>query len=437
MDSSLCERPNPDPEETVREQNQASLATRPGKKQVHSLIDKVYSRQNLELGWSRVKKNRGSAGIDNVMIAAFELRKSYYLELLHRKLRDGTYQPRPVKRVEIEKSDGGVSKLGIPTVLDRVVQQALVQRMEPIFEPQFLSCSFGYRKGRSPHDAMGKIWRELQAGDGWIVDADLRSYFDSIDQSKLVDLIAEQISDGRVLNLVWDMLRAGVIQDGYWQPTLTGVPQGAVVSPLWSNVYLTPFDRYMSQAGFQLTRWADDFVIVCKSRPEAERALALAKRFLKDELGVALHPHKTRIVHVRHGFEFLGYKVKRGTGYQLPAHKRRSRSNPQNLYAVPKAKSVKRFQDQIRALTRRKTPLTLREVIDQINPVIRGWGIFYRKAHVRRLFNRLDRWIERRLHAFLAKKWRNGKWRSHPRSRLIEEFGLVRLTHLIPGLVNR
>lgn len=437
MDSSLCERPNPDPEETVREQNQASSATRPGKKKVHSLIDKVYSRQNLELAWSRVKKNRGSAGIDNVTIAAFELRKSYYLELLHRKLRDGTYQPHPVKRVEIEKSDGGVRKLGIPTVLDRVVQQALIQRMEPIFEPQFLSCSFGYRRGRSPHDAMGKIWRELQAGDGWIVDADLRSYFDSIDQSKLVDLIAEQISDGRVLTLVWDMLRAGVIQDGYWQPTLTGVPQGAVVSPLWSNVYLTPFDRYMSQAGFQLTRWADDFVIVCKSRPEAARALALAKRFLQDELGVALHPQKTRIVHVRHGFEFLGYKVKRGTGYQLPAHKRRSRSNPQNLYAVPKAKSVKRFQDQIRALRRRKTPLTLREVIDQINPVIRGWGIFYRKAHVRRLFNRLDRWIERRLHAFLAKKWRNGKWQSHLRSRLIEEFGLVRLTHLIPGLVNQ
>ena len=218
MDSSLCERPNPDPEETVREQNQASSATRPGKKKVHSLIDKVYSRQNLELAWSRVKKNRGSAGIDNVTIAAFELCKLYYLELLHRNLRDGTYQPHPVKRVEIEKSDGGVRKLGIPTVLDRVVQQALVQRMEPIFEPQFLSCSFGYRRGRSPHDAMGKIWRELQAGDGWIVDADLRSYFDSIDQSKLVDLIAEQISDGRVLTLVWDMLRAGVIQDGYWQP---------------------------------------------------------------------------------------------------------------------------------------------------------------------------------------------------------------------------
>jgi RNA-directed DNA polymerase len=437
LDSSLCERPNPDPEETVSEQHRASSMARSGKKKVHSLIDKVFSRQNLELAWAKVKSNRGSAGIDNVTITMFELRKAYYLDLLHRRLRDGTYQPRPVKRVEIDKSDGGVRPLGIPTVLDRVAQQALVQRMEPIFDPQFLPCAFGYRKGRSPHDAMRKIWQELQAGHSWIVDADLRSYFDTIDQSKLVDLIAEEISDGRVLNLVWAMLQAGVVHDGYWQPTLTGVPQGAVVSPLWSNIYLTPFDRYMSQAGFSLTRWADDFVIVCASRREAERALTMAKRFLQDALGVILHPHKTRIVHVRHGFEFLGYKVKQGTGHQLPASQRRRQANPHNLYAVPKAKSVKRFQEQIRGLTRRKIPVPLSEVINQINPVIRGWGTYYHKAHVRRLFNRLDRWIERRLYAFVAKRWRNGAWRSHPRSRLIGEFGLVRLTHLIPGLVKR
>jgi RNA-directed DNA polymerase len=236
----------------------------------------------------------------------FKARKAFSLDLLHRKLRDGTYPPRPVKRIEIEKSDGGVRILGIPTVLDRVVHQALVQRMEPIFDPQFMPCSFGYRKGRSPHDAMGKVWHELQAGDSWIVDADLRSYFDTIDQRKLVDLIAEEISDGRVLNLVWAMLQAGVMQDGSWQPTLPGVPQGAVVSPLWSNIYLTPFDRSMTPAGFQLTRWADDLVIVCKSRREAARALALAERFLQDELGVELPPRKTRIVHVQNGFEFLG-----------------------------------------------------------------------------------------------------------------------------------
>jgi RNA-directed DNA polymerase len=205
LDSSLCERPNPNPEETVSAPNRALSMTRSGKRKVHSLIDKVLSRQNPELAWSKVKKNRGSAGIDNVTITMFELRQSYSLDLLHRKLRDGTYRPHPVKRVEIEKADGGTRKLGIPTVLDRVAQQALVQRMEPSFDPQFRPCSFGYRKGRSPHDAMGKIGRALQAGDSWIVDADLRSYFDSIDQSKLVDLIAEEISDGRVLNLVWDM----------------------------------------------------------------------------------------------------------------------------------------------------------------------------------------------------------------------------------------
>jgi RNA-directed DNA polymerase len=437
LESSLSERPAPHPEETERWQDHASSKARAGKKKVHSLIDKVFSRTNLALAWEKVKQNHGSAGIDDVTIAKFEGRKAYYLDLVHRKLRDGTYRPHPVKRVEIAKSDGGVRKLGIPTVLDRVVQQALVQRMDPIFAPQFLDCSFGYRKGRSPHDAMRKVWRELQAGDHWIVDADLRAYFDTIDQTKLVDLIAEEISDGRVLTLVWSMLRAGVLVDGYWQPTRTGVPQGGVASPLWSNIYLTPFDRYMTEAGYRLTRWADDFVIVCKTRQEAERALVMATRFLQDVLGVEVHPQKTRIVHINHGIEFLGYKVKRGRGYRLPAAKRQSRANPQNLYAIPRQKSVKRFQEQIRALTRRKAPLSLQEMINQINPVIRGWGTFYRKAHVRLLFNRLDRWIERRLYSFLAKRWRNGRWRTYPSSRLIGEFGLVRLTHLIPGLVAR
>jgi RNA-directed DNA polymerase len=145
----------------------------------------------------------------------------------------------------------------VPAVFDRVCQQALVQRMEPIFEPQFLDCSFGYRKGRSPHEAMRKVWQELNTGAGWIVDADLRAYFDTLCQEKLVDLIAEEISDGRVRQLTWAMLRAGVREEGYWQPTWTGVPQGAVASPLWSNIYLTPFDRAMTAAGFRLTRWAD------------------------------------------------------------------------------------------------------------------------------------------------------------------------------------
>jgi RNA-directed DNA polymerase len=431
----MCERPNTRTEDTVKPQDPPALETGQGKKQkVHSLIDKVFSRKNRELAWEKVKSNQGSAGIDDVSIAQFEARKEEYLDLLHRKLRDGTYQPKPVKRVEIPKAEGGVRKLGIPAVLDRVCQQALVQRMEPIFEPMFLDSSFGYRRGRSPHDAMRKVWQELNAGCSWIVDADLHQFFDTIDQEKLIDLIAAEISDGRVLQLVRDILRAGVMEGGCWKPTLTGVPQGGVASPLWSNIFLTPFDRRMTAEGFRLTRWADDFVVLCQTKEEAQRALAIAKRVLREELGVTLHPQKTRMVHISQGFEFLGYKVKQGTGFRLPAHRRRGRSNPCNLYAVPREKSVKRFQDQIRALTRRKAPLKLRELIERINPVIRGWGHFYRKADVRRLFHRLDGWIEHRLYSFLAKRWRNPMWRIYPTRRLIGEFGLVRLTHLIPVL---
>jgi group II intron reverse transcriptase/maturase len=434
----MRERPNTGTEETAERGNSQTSRRRQGKRRkVHSLIDKVFSRKNLELAWEKVKKNRGSAGIDEVTIAMFEERREYYLELLHRKLRDGTYRPRPVKRVEIPKPDGGVRKLGIPAVIDRVCQQALVQRMEPIFEPKFLDCSFGYRKGRWPHDAMRKVWRELTAGYGWIVDADLKQFFDTIEQEKLIDLIAEEISDGRVLRLVRDMLGSGVMEGGCWRPTLTGVPQGGVASPLWSNIFLSPFDRAMTEKGFRLTRWADDFVVICKTKEQAQRALAFAERFLREELGVQLNTQKTRVVRISQGFEFLGYKLRKGKGLRLSASKRSSRSNPFELYAIPREKSVERFKDQIRKLTRRNAPVTLQELIDQINPVIRGWGNYYRKAHVRRQFNKLDRWIEQRIYSFLAKRWRNKMWRKYPTRRLIGEFGLVRLTHLIPGLVQR
>lgn len=431
-------RPDTSAEDSMERLNPRALKKRRGRRRkVHSLIDKVFSRRNLELAWEKVKRNQGSAGIDEVTIAEFEEHKGYYLELLHRKLRDGTYRPKPVKRVEIAKSEGGVRKLGIPAVIDRVCQQALVQRMGPIFEATFVDCSFGYREGRSPHDAMRKVWRELLKGYCWIVDADLRQFFDTIDQEKLIDLIAEEISDGRVLQLVREMLRAGVMERGYWQPTLTGVPQGGVASPLWSNIFLTPFDRAMTEEGFRLTRWADDFVVVCRTQREAQRALMCAERFLRQELGIELNAHKTQIVHTRQGFEFLGYKIKRGKSLRLSANKRRSASNPYDLYAIPREKSIRHFKDQIRGLTQRKAPVTLPELIDQINPVIRGWGNYYRKAHVRRFFNQLDRWISQRIYSFLAKRWRSTMWRKYPTRRLIGEYGLVRLTHLIPGLIPR
>lgn len=434
--SSPCERPCAVIEETREARGDAGEG-KLRRRKVHSLIDKVYDLTNLAEAWKRVRENKGSSGIDGLTVTAFEERAGEHLVTLNSQLRDGTYRPRPVKRVAIAKSDGGTRNLGIPSVRDRVVQQALVQKMTPIFEPLFADCSFGYRPGRSPHMAMRKVWGEINEGNLWVVDADLRSYFDSIDKDRLVSLIAEQISDGRVLQLIRGFLAAGVIDGDGWQPTKTGVPQGGVASPLWSNIFLNPFDQAMSKAGYRLTRWADDFVVVCRTRQEAEAALAMAKGFLHDKLTVSLHPEKTRIVHVNDGFEFLGYKVKRGKGLRLPAHKRTRATNPLDLYAVPREKSVTRFKDQIRNLTCRRAPVTLREVIEVLNPIIRGWGNYYCKANVRKLFHRLDGWIERRLWSFIAKRWRNAAWRRYPTARLMAEFGLVRLIRLVPGIEFR
>jgi RNA-directed DNA polymerase len=278
------------------------------------------------------------------------------------------------------------------------------------------------------------VGRAFTAGNVWIVEADLRPCFDTIDQEPRIDWIAEASSDGRGRQRGRDLRRAGVMEGGGWQPTLTGVPHGGVASPLWSNMFLPPFDRQMTADGCRLTRWADDVVVRCQTREDAQRALAVAERCLRQALGVARHPPKTRVVHVSQGFECLGDQVKPGAGHRLPAPKRRGRSHPQTLDALPREKSVKRFQEQIRALTRRKVPIRRRELIERINPVIRGWGHCYRKADVRRLFHRLDRWIEHRLDACLAQRGRHPMWRRYPTRRLMAECARVRRTHLLPGL---
>src|SRR3954447_24173247 len=363
-------------------------------RKVHSLVDKVYQRKNLEMAWEKVKANRGSGGVDGQSLEAFATDLDQQLDRLHRELKDDTYQPQPVRQVQIPKAGkpGGVRTVGNPTIYDRVCQQALLNRLEPIFEPVFDEANFGYRRGRSTKDAMRKVWREIQSGREWIVDADLRDFFGSVDHEKLLTLVAQQIADGRVLRLIRAMLKAGSYGKGRLFPSERGTPQGGVVSPLLSNILLTPFDREMRRKGYQLTRYADDWVITCKSAAEARAALGAAVRVLS-QLGVQLNAQKTRIVHVQHGFEFLGYKIKQGKQLRLPASKIRSSARSGALYAYPREKSVRRFMDQVRHLTRRKVPLDTRGLIQQINPIVRGWGLHYCKAHVRRLFNRLNRWI--------------------------------------------
>jgi len=407
-----------------------------GAKKVHSLVDKVYKRKNLELAWIQVRSNDGAGGVDGQSLADFEEVLDEQLDQLSQQLRTGTYQPLPVRRQLIPKAGqpGKFRPLGIPTIYDRVCQQALLNRLEPIFEPVFDDASFGYRKGRSTKDALRKIWKELDAGAEWIVDADLKDFFGSVDHEKLLTLVAQRVSDGRVLRLIRGMLKAGVLAEGQRLPTEQGTPQGGIVSPLLSNILLTPFDREMRRRGYRLTRYADDWVVACHTRAEAQRALAEATGILK-ALGVTLNADKTRIVHVQVGFEFLGYKIKRGTRpLRLPPSKIRSGVRSGDLYAYPRQKSIQHFKTQVRQRTRRKAPVTTPELVRQINPVIRGWGLYYHKAHVRKLFAQLDRWILRRLWSQRFKRWRCRGWQRLPERHLYGELGLVRLIALIPSI---
>lgn len=432
MENSLCEKP----ERHAPRRLSDYLMLEGQKQKVHSLVDKVYSRKNLKLAWERVRANRGASGTDGITIGAFEANLDVNLERLHQELRDKTYQPQPVRRLEIPKrgAPGKTRPLGIPSVYDRVCQQALVNRLESIFENVFDPSSFGYRKGRKTADALSKIWREVEAGYEWIVDADLKNYFGSVDHEKLMTLVGKQIADSRVLRLIQQMLKAGYEEKGQRFETPRGTPQGGVISPLLSNILLTPFDKEMRHQGYRLTRWADDWVVTCRTRAEAKDALVRAAKIL-GKLGVTLNREKTRIVHIAQGFEFLGFKIGRGKGrLKLSRDRITSKLNRHNLYAIPTQKSLDRFKDQIRALTQRKTPLRMGELIKTINPIIRGWGNYYCRSQVRKRFHQLDGWIVRRLWSHRAKRWRNNRWKDYPTKRLLGEFKLVNLVSLIPSL---
>ena len=432
--SSLSERPGRDGPRRL-----ADWLNPTGEKKVHSWVDKIYKRKNLELAWKQVKGNRGAGGIDGQSLGEFEEQLDEQLDRLHEELKGDTYAAQPVRQHLIPKAGqpGKFRALGIPTIYDRVCQQAILNRLEAIFEPVFDDASFGYRRGRSTRDALRKIWRELEQGYEWVVDADLKDFFGSVDHDKLMILVGQRIADGRVLRLIEGILKAERNVGGRRQATERGTPQGGVVSPLLSNILLTPFDREMRRKGYRLTRYADDWVVNCSSRREAQAALTAATGMLK-RLGVTLHAEKTRVVHVRHGFEFLGYKIKRGSRpLRLPAHKIRSGARAGSLDAFPREKSIRHFKEQIRQRTRRKAPVSTRELIAEINPVIRGWGNYYCRAHVRTLFNRLNRWIVRRIWSHRFKRWRNAGWKRLPAARLYEEYGLVNLVALIPSLRRR
>lgn len=386
------------------------------KRKHHSLIDKVYALRNLASAWEKVRANKGCAGVDRQSVLHFQKFAGRYLRNIHEQLRTGTYTPKAILRVWIPKADGRQRPLGIPTVVDRVVQQAVLNVLGPVFERKFMDTSHGFRPGRSTHTALRKVWRLIGGGRRWVVDADIKGYFDTIPHDRLVAFVAEEVADGKVLALVRQFLTAKVMEDLELKDVELGTPQGGVISPLLANIYLHYFDEKMAGEGFEVIRYADDFVVLCRTERNAHEALARVKQILEGELALTVHPEKTRVIHVHQGFDFLGYTIR----WQ------------RSLHAKPREKSLERFKEKVRWLTRRQQPIRLSDMIRKLNRTLRGWGNYYRKAHVKGIFWKLDLWVERRICAFISKKWRSEVWREYPYQVLQGRYRLVSLWKLCP-----
>lgn len=372
------------------------------------LLEAVADPVNLATAWTVVRANRGAGGVDGQSVAAFAADVDHQLQALRRRLLSAErYVPPPVRRVEIPKPDGRMRPLGIPTVADRVVQQAVVQVIGPAFEARFLPCSFGYRPGRSAQAAVWWVNKAIRDGDRWVAEFDIVGFFDNLNHQRLLREVAKVVDDPEVVGLIRRWLRAGVLIDGAVQARPTGTPQGGVISPLLANVYLHRLDSEVRSAGFRLIRYADDFVIMCDRRWKAEAADRLVRHILAD-IGLEVAEAKSGIVKVAEGFEFLGFTV----------HGR---------FLRPRPKALARFKDAVRASTRRHAPVSLEQMILDINPLLRGWGNYYAIGHVQSLFEDLDKWIRMRLRS----KVRGSKARAVSNAKLptrtLERLGLVSL----------
>jgi RNA-directed DNA polymerase len=373
------------------------------------LIDKVWSGRNLEASYAKVAANGGVPGVDHVTVEAFADRLEVNLANLTAMLRNGSYRPTPIRRVYIPKPGSSEPRpLGIPTVRDRVVQGALRHVLEPIFEKEFATHSYGFRPRRGCKDALRRVDELLKQGYVYVVDADLKSYFDTIPHDRLLGRLRERIADGRVLALIEAFLKAGIM-DGLreWEPE-AGAPQGAVLSPLLSNIYLNPLDHQLATQGWAMVRYADDFVILCRSQAEAEQALAQVRQWC-EAAGLVLHPTKTRIVDVRTtGFDFLGYHfvtTQRG-----------------HLTRWPRKKSLDKLKDTIRAKTHRTDGRALQCIIADVNGTLRGWFVYFKHSY-RTTFAFVDSWVRGRLRSILRRRsGRRGRGRGRDHQRWPNAF---------------
>lgn len=389
----------------------------------YSLIDKVISQGNLKSAFAQVKRNKGSAGVDRVTIRMFEAHLEENLQRLSVSLQEGSYTPQAIRRVWILKPGSKEKRpLGIPTVRDRVVQAALRNVLEPIFEVDFAAQSYGFRPQRGTKDALRRVAELLKAGYVHVVDADLQSYFDTIPRQPLLEQVRGKVADSKVLSLLEAYLGQEVMESAKdWTPE-RGTPQGAVISPLLSNIYLDPLDHRLAQLGYEMVRYADDFVILCRSHSEAQRALAEVEEWTT-AAGLRLHPEKTRIVDAtqRGGFDFLGYHFERGLRW-------------------PSKKSLRKIQDKIRAKTRRTDGHSLQRILTALVPVQRGWFEYFKHSHWT-IFEKLDKWIRMRLRSILRhRRKRKGRSRGLDHNRwpnaFFAEQGLFSFTAAYAQAVN-
>ena len=363
--------------------------------QTEGLLEQILAGENLNLAYRQVKRNKGAGGIDGMQVDELlpflrENRKE-----LVQSLRDGKYRPQPVRRAEIPKDNGKIRKLGIPTVVDRLIQQAICQVLTPMFEEQFSDNSFGFRPKRSAHDALKRCQTNITEGYRYVVDMDLEKYFDTVNQSKLIQILSETIKDGRVISLIHRFLNAGVMVKGAFEKSPEGVPQGGPLSPLLGNIMLNECDKELEKRKHRFVRYADDLMIFCKSKKAAQRTLEHTLPFIEGKLFLKVNREKTKVAHVNY-VKYLGYSfyIYRGEG--------RLRIHPM---------SIQKLKDKIRKVTGKSNGMGIQERKDKLNQVVRGWTNYFKRADAKNMLKGLDEWLRSRIRMMTWKRWKKIKTR--------------------------